>query len=219
MCRGVFDRNILELKQILQQQSSGDSMQNREHDGMNEGDFKLPHHSDSMNRSSYSFISDHKMSEKSKGEESIETLQNRKFSADSTGLESYAHDGKSMRKKKIPISSTFFSRHSPQATIRKPFYPSPFKASEMSPYPAVGKSHSTRTSARTGKRTDAHTHMEEGLNISNIDIEETQGMSSVTPRDVNSRIDQNLITKFRLIFLGVTKKDYMKQINSGRLPR
>lgn len=38
-------------------------------------------------------------------------------------------------------------------------------------------------------------------------------------RDINSTVDESLIIKFRLIFLGVTKTDYIKQIHSGRLPR
>ena len=233
MCEGVFDKNILELKQTLQQQSSGDSLQNKEDDVINEEEFSLPHNSDIINRSSYSLNSDHKTSEKSRGEESVENIQNRKFSIDSTGIESYARDGKLLRKKKIPISSTFFSRHSPQAPTRKPFYPSPFKGTDinMSPFPSVGKSHRKHTNTQTGTHTDAHTDthadthmntqtdMEEGLNETNINSKDTPELSGITPRDVNSRIDQNLITKFRLIFLGVTKKDYMKQINSARLPR
>ena len=38
-------------------------------------------------------------------------------------------------------------------------------------------------------------------------------------RDVNSLVDVDLITKFRLIFLGVVRKHYLKQVHSGRLPR
>ena len=38
-------------------------------------------------------------------------------------------------------------------------------------------------------------------------------------RDVNSLVDLDLITKFRLIFLGVVRNHYLKQVHSGRLPR
>ena len=39
------------------------------------------------------------------------------------------------------------------------------------------------------------------------------------PRSVSSPIDFNLIKKFRIIFLRVVRLNYMKQVQSGRLPR
>jgi hypothetical protein len=39
------------------------------------------------------------------------------------------------------------------------------------------------------------------------------------PRSVSSPVDFNLIKKFRIIFLRVVRLNYMKQVQSGRLPR
>ena len=39
------------------------------------------------------------------------------------------------------------------------------------------------------------------------------------PRALESNVDQFLITKFRILFLGVLRLNYMKQIKCGRLPR
>ena len=38
-------------------------------------------------------------------------------------------------------------------------------------------------------------------------------------RDINASVDQDLITKFRIVFLGVLRNHYMKQVQAGRLPR
>ena len=138
--------------------------------------------------------------------ELFEKHNSRKLSTDSHEDVKFGNDSVSPKKKKIQISETFYSRHSPQVVGRKVYCPSPFRSlnpsEPNSPIPPSRKNKHTHNS-----REDISEHMKEMKKFPK------------QIRDVNSSVDQSLITKFRLIFLGVTKNDYMKQIHSGRLPR
>jgi hypothetical protein len=133
--------------------------------------------------------------------EHSEKYNSRKFSTDSNDKAKFGNESISP-KKKIPISETYYARQSPQVIGRKVYCPSPFRgltpSGSSSPFPSVMNKFITEAEPFAKKE---------------------KKKSRQPIRDVNSSVDQSLITKFRLIFLGVTKNDYMKQIHSGRLPR
>ena len=184
MCLGVFHPGTLQFKQKMQR-SIPSGMYHTEMEIEEENEDVKKNEGDSNSFS--------------------EKYNSRKFSIDSTEKDKFGNDTLSPRKKKIPISETFYSRHSPQAIGRKVYCPSPLRGqnpAETSPFPSVGRVNR--------KLYTAAERPEKKMKI---------GKSRQAVRDVNSSVDQNLITKFRLIFLGVTKNDYMKQIHSGRLPR
>jgi hypothetical protein len=178
MCLGVFHRSTLQSKIKMPGDTSKEIFRNRTENEDDVDDIK-------KQDSEYS-----------------EKYNSRKLSTDSNDKAQFGNESISPKKKKIPISETFYARHSPQVIGRKVYCPSPFKgltpSGSSSPFPSVMNRFITEAEPFAKKE---------------------KKKSQQPIRDVNSTVDQSLITKFRLIFLGVTKNDYMKQIHSGRLPR
>ena len=140
--------------------------------------------------------------------------------------------GSPQLRKKHPISSTFFTRISPVVSSRKVFYVSPFKNQSTNSCNTNTISKNKNSINNDNSNDNDHNnnkndykditkrYQEDKETVKEMIMEE--GGSSEKKkiiRDVNSSVDENLIIKFRLIFLGVTKNDYIKQIHSGRLPR
>jgi hypothetical protein len=150
-------------------------------------------------------------------------------------------------RKKHPISSTFFTRISPVVSSRKTFYGSPFKNQDNNNN-NTNDNDSNNNNSKNIHNSNSNDSMNTNNNDSNSninindescghsgenrryeedkvidqDVITKEGSSSEKKRiirDINSTVDESLIIKFRLIFLGVTKTDYIKQIHSGRLPR